>query len=80
MGDINNDTRVDAVDASWALKEYAAQSTGKSTLTAEQILAGDVDGNKKVDSVDASKILSYYAYLSNLEGEPVTITEFLRKK
>ena len=80
MGDINNDSRVDAVDASWALKEYASQSTGGSTLTAEQILVGDVDGNKKVDSVDASKILSYYAYLSNLEGEPMTITEFLGKK
>ena len=63
LGDINNDGKINAVDASQILSAYAKNSTSQPTgLTPEQEAAADVDGNKKFDSVDASNVLAYYAY------------------
>lgn len=80
LGDVNDDGKVNAVDASKVLAEYAKTSSGsgKGDFTDAQRTAADVDGNGKVDSVDASKILAYYAYTSTEKGTPKSITEFLK--
>ncbi len=64
-GDIDLSGVVDSSDASAALIEYSAVSTGKdTTLTAEQKAVADVNGDGAVDSSDASLILQFYAYVS----------------
>jgi hypothetical protein len=75
-GDVSDDGKVDAVDASRTLAEYALTSTSKDPMfTFAQRRAGDIDKNGTVDAVDASKILAYYAYTSTTSGEHVTIEE-----
>ena len=65
LGDVNNDSKINAVDASCVLEEYAKMSTGyPSGFSAVQIKAGDVDFNGKINALDASTILTYYAYIS----------------
>lgn len=77
-GDVSNDGKVDAVDASRTLAEYALTSTSKDPMfTFAQRRAGDIDKNGTVDAVDASKILAYYAYTSTTSGEHVNIEQFL---
>lgn len=61
-GDINGDNRINSVDASEALTEYASVSAGRgSRFSASQITAADLNGNNRVDAVDASMILGIYA-------------------
>ena len=80
LGDVNNDTHVDSVDASQMLKEYTLISTGKTgTFDELQKKAGDLDENGAVDSVDASKVLSYYTYASNATGEIKSLKEYIKK-
>ena len=78
-GDVNNSGKIDAVDASAVLSEYAklSGSSGKGDFTDAQKTAADVDDNGKIDAVDASKILSYYAYASTEKGTVKSITEFI---
>lgn len=62
-GDINLDGKIDAIDASMVLSEYAAISSGKdSTLTTTQRYQADMNNDRSVDAVDASRILAVYAY------------------
>ena len=76
LGDVNNDSKVDAKDASLILVEYASLSTdGKSVLSDEVKNAADVNKDGKVDSKDASSVLQYYAYTST--GGTGSIEEFL---
>ena len=85
LGDLNNDSRINAVDASETLSEYARTSTSqKSQFTASQMAAADVNKDGKINAVDASNILSYYAYTSTngtmefeafLVNPPVTTTK-----
>lgn len=64
-GDINNDSLIDATDASAVLAEYARASTGTSlTFTKKQNIIGDIDMNGIIDASDASKILEIYSELS----------------
>ena len=78
LGDINNDGKIDAVDASGILAAYAKISSNKdSEMTADQMAAADVDGNRKVDAVDASNVLGYYAYISGSGSG--TLNEFVKK-
>ena len=64
-GDIDLNGTVDSSDASAALIEYAAISTGHdTTLTAEQAAVSDVNNDGAVDSSDASLILQFYAQVS----------------
>lgn len=64
-GDVNNDGRTDAIDASKVLSYYAKLSTdGEVTLSAKQIKAADINGDEVIDAVDASNILAYYARVS----------------
>lgn len=61
-GDVNEDGKIDSLDASMVLTEYAAVATQQpSTLTENQKKAADVNEDGKVDALDASKILEYYA-------------------
>ena len=81
LGDMNDDKRVDAADASSVLKAYAKISSNiDPEITAGQTACADVNGDSKVDSVDASKILSYYAYASTVDGEPVSLNNFIKGK
>lgn len=65
LGDVNFDNKVDSVDASLILAEYAKISTNQNTTFNEkQFTAGDVDETNVIDSVDASKVLAYYSYTS----------------
>jgi hypothetical protein len=79
LGDVNMDGKVNAVDASETLREYASRSTsGEPYLTEIQRLAADVDRNGKVDAIDASYILMYYSYLST--GGTDDIEVYLKDK
>lgn len=64
-GDANNDSVVDAVDASSVLSEYANISTGGSlSFKKYQSFAADIDSSGSVDAIDASLILSKYSQSS----------------
>lgn len=63
LGDVDENNIIDADDASYVLKAYACQATGKeSGLTELQLLAANVNGDRIIDADDASIILAYYAY------------------
>ena len=65
LGDANEDSKVDAKDASFILGIYSILSTGGTPdITEGQAKAADVNGDKNVDAKDASTILSYYSYIS----------------
>lgn len=64
-GDVNNDQKVDAVDASNVLSYYSKYSTAKVAPGEYVMMVCDVNNDGKLDSVDASRILSYYTYASN---------------
>lgn len=80
LGDINGDKRIDSVDASGILAEYALISSNSAggTFTEAQKKAADVDKNGKIDSVDASRILAYYAYVSGTKENVKSFEEFLK--
>lgn len=65
IGDINSDSRINAVDASMALSCYAKLATEQEAgLDEGKLKAADVDKDGSVNAVDASKILSYYAQVA----------------
>lgn len=75
--DLNLDRKIDSVDASMVLAEYARVSTNEeSQLTQTQIIVADCDNNKKVDAVDASNILKIYAQNSAGDDYPITTIIF----
>lgn len=78
LGDVNGDGKVDAVDASKVLSEYARRSSSNPVklFTENQLNVADVDANDHVDAVDASRILAYYAYAATTDN-PMTIKEYL---
>ena len=79
LGDVNGDGKVDAIDASEVLKEYALLSTGQEpTFTEMQKKAADIDGNGITDASDASSILRYYSYLST--GGELSFSDYLSKE
>ena len=62
LGDVNEDSTIDSIDATAILVEYANTSTGNNpTFTSSQVIAADVNKDGFVNSTDASKILAYYA-------------------
>ena len=64
-GDFDNNSVVDASDASAVLAEYAAVQTGAEPTVGKLLIAtADVNGDGKLDSSDASLILEYYAAVS----------------
>lgn len=79
--DLNDDGKIDSVDASMVLAEYAKLSVGgEGSFTKTQLYLADCDNNYKNDSVDASKILEIYSINSaaKIESEeyPLTTTAF----
>ncbi|MDE6034305.1 MAG: hypothetical protein K2G36_00105 [Ruminococcus sp.] len=65
LGDTNNDSMVDAVDASFILETYAILSTsGNNTLTDEQKKICDINHDGVIDAVDATYVLIYYSEAS----------------
>jgi hypothetical protein len=80
LGDVTGDGKINAVDASNVLAEYARTSSGdgKGEFSDAQRKAADIDSNGKIDSLDASRILAYYAYTSTAKETPKSITEFIK--
>lgn len=69
--DVNSDGKVDAIDASMILKEYAIISCDKpTTLGNTQKYVADANDDGKVDAIDASQALKIYSM--NSIGEEVT--------
>lgn len=64
-GDVNNDTLVDAIDASLVLADYAFVSIGnESSFDEKQSYSADVNEDDKIDAIDASLILAHYAFIA----------------
>ena len=77
-GDLNDDGKIDATDATLVLVNYSLLSTGeKMQLTESQQKAADVNGDGKIDSADATTILQYYSYLST--GGDLVFKEFMKQ-
>ncbi|SFY06807.1 leucine-rich repeat protein [Ruminococcus sp. XPD3002] len=77
-GDLNDDGKIDATDATLVLVNYSLLSTGeKIQLTESQQKAADVNGDGKIDASDATMILQYYSYLST--GGKDSFADFLKK-
>lgn len=78
LGDANIDGRIDAVDASLVLSDYALTATGgESSLNEIQQAAAEVNKDGNIDAIDASAILSYYAYTAT--GGTSSLEDFLSK-
>ena len=75
-GDLNNDGKVDSIDASTVLSEYSRRSTenGKSSFSETDDVKADVNDDLSVNAVDASLILSYYSHASS--GDKRTPEEY----
>lgn len=79
LGDVDNNSVIDAVDASKVLAYYARISTKQDGgFSDSQKKAADVNKNGIIDAVDASKILAFYAHIST--GGKLTFEEFLKNK
>ena len=66
-GDVNDDTYIDARDATLVLQEYAALSAEEdTTLTERQNMLADCNQDGLVDGRDATYILVEYARLSSM--------------
>lgn len=76
IGDVNNDKKTDARDATLILKHYAEFSlTNKDLLTNDQKLAANVNKDNSTDARDATIILQYYAHTAL--GGKGTIEDFI---
>ena len=65
LGDVNNDGKVDAKDASMVLIYYSLMSTGEEgNLTETQKKYADMNEDSLIDAKDASMILAVYASAS----------------
>ena len=81
LGDVNNDGKINAIDASSGLAYYARISTNQEGgYTDEQILAADVTHDGLINAVDASNILAYYAYVSTAKEDIMSIEEYMKRK
>jgi len=79
-GDVNDDGRINAVDASSVLYYYAMTSTSRDGgFTDVQKLAAEVNRDGTINAVDASCILAYYAYTSTTEFELVSLESFISR-
>ena len=80
LGDVNDDGKINAVDASTVLTYYANISTNKDGgFTDAQKKAADVNNDGVINAVDASCILSYYAYSSTTKEEIISMEDYMKK-
>lgn len=78
LGDVNEDGKIDAKDASLILVAYSVASTGgEYGFTDSQKNAAEVNGDGKIDAKDASAILAYYAMASTATGDVPTLKDFI---
>ncbi|WP_295084294.1 S8 family serine peptidase [Ruminococcus sp.] len=81
LGDVDNNSVIDAVDASKVLAYYARISTKQEGgFIDSQKKAADVNDDGIIDAVDASKILTYYAYASTTDEVFISIDVFLTNR
>lgn len=81
LGDVDKNGKVDSVDASAVLKNYAETSTGqKSSFNEKQTEVADVNKDGIIDSVDASKMLAYYAYAATAKGSVISMEKFMQNE
>ena len=75
-GDLDNNGKINAVDASLVLYEYTLRGTGdgKGRLSGASELKADLNDDFVINAVDASIILQYYAAISS--GSDYTPEEF----
>ena len=77
---MNNDGKINAVDASSVLAYYAMISTNQDgRFDEEQKLAADVNHDGLINAVDASNILAYYAYISTTKEDILSMVEYMKK-
>lgn len=75
FGDTSGDGRVDSVDATFVLKDYAKILAGKKSTLSKSI--ADVNGDGRINSMDATIILRYYA--ASLVGKaPKKFEDFVK--
>lgn len=75
-GDINFDGKIDASDATVALRDYTLRGSFMPTiLSGYQQTAANVNSDEYIDSSDATIILRYYTLASS--GDTRTMDEFL---
>ena len=81
LGDVNNDGKINAVDASEILSAYANIATSRPVgLSDEALAAADVNGDRSVNAVDASNVLSFYAYQSTSNADKSkTLNNYIQK-
>ena len=80
LGDVDNNSVIDAVDASKVLAYYARISTKQEGgFSDRQKQAGDVNKDGIIDAVDASKILAYYAYLSTTKDDVISLEAYIKR-
>ena len=78
LGDVDNNGKINAVDASMVLTYYANISTNKDGgLDEKQKLAANADKNDVINAVDASHILSYYAYTSTTKTDIKSFEDYM---
>ena len=76
LGDVDGNGKIDGIDASVIITEYARLSVGdERRLSGRQFRAADVNCDGIISAVDASTVLSYYAYAS--AGGDLTIEEYI---
>ena len=81
LGDVNEDGKIDAKDASQILVYYSKMSTGaEGDFSDTQKAAANVNNDDKIDAKDASFILAYYAMASTATGDVPTMTEYMAAK
>ena len=78
LGDTNNDSKIDSVDASHILRKFAELSTS-GTASEKEMAVCDINDDSKIDSVDASAVLAYYAIVSSNDSQK-NFSDYLKEK
>lgn len=79
LGDVNDDKRIDTIDASMVLRASTLISSNmESGFTEEQMIAADIDGDGMITTKDASLLLKYSTYLSS--NGKLSLSEYYAKK
>jgi len=64
LGDVNNDTDIDAIDASAIIDHFLSNATFKDATTREVYQYGkqaaDVNGDTDIDAIDASAVIDFF--------------------
>ena len=79
LGDVNQDGKVNSVDAAEILAVAARSSVGgESGLTKAQKKSADVNKDNKINALDASIILAYSAY-KGVNDDDMSLEKFVNQ-